>query len=156
MRVRPVVSTAPIAITRIVEGLRLRLPDIQVVDGPPRPPEVAAPDILCIGFTGIEDEPVVENSREKPGIATAPDRESYHIVCLASSWQGLDTDMEEVRATAYGLVDEVADYLADDHTLGGAVSRTRILSEALAQVQTNMGAVATVRFLIQIDAFTRR
>ncbi|MBX6382164.1 MAG: hypothetical protein IRZ07_04190 [Microbispora sp.] len=123
-----------------------------MVDGQPLDTD---PDIVCIGFTGEPGEAAVEATRSRQQGATDPDRESYDITCLASSWQGHQSDPKTVRDRAYELVDRVAGELAADQTLGGVVMTARVSTEAFAQEQTSRGAVATVRFVVHIEAFTR-
>lgn len=130
--------------------------DVQVTDGAPVPPMDAAPNILCIGFTGTVEEPVAENTRTIQQLASSPDRESYDLVCIASSWFGNNTNMQAVRTKAYGIVNALADSLSRDATLGGLVMQVRVGSDSLAQSQTTKGAVATVRFNIHVEAFARR
>lgn len=148
-------TTIPQCIDYIYLRMYQSLSDVHVTDGQPPPPEDAEPLLLCIGFTGQLGEPSVENSRNRQQADTKPDRETYEVTCIASAWLGSDTSAKQVRDAAFGIVNSVGDFLAKDQTLGGLVMRSRLLTDALAQEQTTMGAVATVRFVIQIDAFTR-
>jgi len=149
------VSTIPLVLDYLVSRCTSNMPNVKVTDGQPKPPEDAEPDLLCIGFTGTLGEPAVENSRSKQQAATSPDRETYEVTCLASSWKGNETDASDVRDAAFEILYQVARIVAQDQTLGGLVMRARILTDLLAQEQTTMGAVATIRFVLQIDAFTR-
>ncbi|MFD0902335.1 hypothetical protein [Actinomadura sediminis] len=145
-------STVPAALDALVGGLRTTLPDVQVVDGPPL---TTNPDVICVGFSGVPGEPAVESTRTREQLAREPDRESYDIACLASSWSGA-TDPKPVRDRAYELLDAVAARLGADPTLGGAVMSTRVSAESLIPEQTDQGAVATVTFTVHVDAFARR
>lgn len=148
-------STIPHVLSELLTRFTQRISDVKVTDGVPKPPEDIEPDLLCIGFTGEHGEPSVEDTRTSSEISRTPERESYDITCLASSWRGNNTDAELVRNSAFAIVDKVASELANDHTLGGLVLLARMRTSSLAQEQTNMGAVATIRFVIHIDAFTR-
>ncbi len=149
------ISTVPAVLDYLYDMCSLGLPELMVTDGMPKPPKDAEPNILCIGFTGIPGEPVVENNRELRQLASKPSSEEYGVICLASSWRRHDTDTKKVRAIAYGIIDSVNELLVNDHTLGGLVMRAMINSEQYAQEQTSMGVVATVRFTIYINAVTR-
>jgi len=148
-----VISTVPACLDALVALARRALPGVQVVDGQPLDTD---PDIVCIGFTGEPGEAGVEVTRTRQQASITPDRESYDITCLASSWRGHQVDPKVVRDRTYELVDRIAAELAADPTLGGVALTTRISTDALAQEQTTRGAVAVVRFTIHVEAFTRR
>lgn len=152
-------TTIPAVMTYLFERLGQRLnsdisPEMLVTYGHPAPPMDATPDILCLGFTGIPGEPVIENVRQRQQAATSPDRETYELTCLASSYRGNETDLKVVTDSAFAIVDSVTAFLAQDHTMGGLVMRSRVMTDAVAPEQTEEGAIATIRFVIQIDAFT--
>lgn len=148
-------SSIPFVLPELVARFSRILPDVKVTDGRPKPPEDSEPDILCIGFTGEPGEPAVENTRTNEQLARDPDRESYDVTCIASSWRGNNTDAELVRNHVFGILNVISEELAKDHTLGGLVMLIRMHTDALAQEQTKMGAVATARFVLHVDAFTR-
>lgn len=148
-------STVPLVLAELVDRFTKRLTHVSVSDGQVLPPRDVEPLILCIGFSGDPGEPVVENTRTIAQMTTDPKRESYGITCLASSWRGNEPDAQKVRDEAYGILDEVSEELARDHTLGGLVMMSRLHTDSFSQAQTNMGAVATIRFVIHIDAMTR-
>jgi len=145
------VSTVPQALDRLVALGALALPDTDIIDGQPI---VTDGDFVAIGFTGLQGEEAVEAARTTEQMGAQPDREIYDITCLASSWSG-DGDPKAVRDQAYVLVDAFATALKGDRTLGGLAMRARLSTVALAQEQTEMGALATVRFIVRVDAFTR-
>lgn len=151
-----VVSTIPSVIDYLYQVSSTKLTDVLVTDGAPRPPEDQEPDLLCLAFTGQIGEPAVENTRFRQQAATAPDRETYEITCVSSSWRGHDNDAKTVRDAAYAIINKLGELLAMDQTLGGLVMRTRLMTDLAAQEQTDKGAVCTIRFVIQVDAFTRR
>lgn len=144
------VSTAPAVLDALVAGLTTAVPDVQVTDGQPI---VTADDVICVGFGG-EGEPAVESTRTREQLTLEPDRESYDITCLASSWTGA-TAVRPVRARAYELLEAVAAYLLANPRVGGVLS-ARLSAERLIQEQTENGAAATVQFTVHVDAFVPR
>lgn len=126
---------------------------VQVLDGPPV--TTTEDDVVAIGFTGSPGEAAIESTRTREQLTTDPDRESFEVTCLASSWRG-DDDMKQVRDRVYRFIDLIADELQEDQTLGGVAARTQIRSESVALEQTSQGPVATVLFIIGVDAFTKR
>lgn len=149
----PTVSTIPACLDALMATARRALPGVQVTDG--QPYEDIADDLVMIAFTGEPGEQAVTSSRSQQQATTAPDRESYDVTCLAAAWGGHGDDPRPVRLMAYGFVDAIAAGLAKDGTLGGVVGRSRISTEAFAQVQTDHGAAAVVRFTVHVEAFTR-
>jgi hypothetical protein len=149
------VSTIPAVIDAIVALAQsvFSTTDVQVLDG--GPVKSTDPNVVAIGFTGIQGEVAVESTRTRQQLTTDPDRESYEITCLASSWLGHEADPKEPRDYAYGIVNALAEALAENSRLGGLVMRANIRTEAFAPEQTSEGAVATVRFVIGVDAYTR-
>ncbi|HUR74452.1 MAG TPA: hypothetical protein VMZ00_09250 [Sporichthya sp.] len=153
MRMQPTVSTVPACLDALVAAAGRALPGVQVFDG--QPSKDIDDDLVLIGFTGEPGEAAVTSTRVQQQAATAPDRESYDVTCLASSWHGHDDDPASVRNRAYELVNLLAAELASDPTLGGTVGRSRISTNAFAQAQTERGATAVVRFVVHVEAFTR-
>jgi hypothetical protein len=145
------VSTVPQALDRLVALAAFALPDADVIDGQPI---VTDGDFVAIAFTGLQGEEAVEAVQTTEQMGAQPDREVYDITCLASSWSG-DGDPKVVRDQAYVLVGAFANALKADRTLGGLALRARLSTVALAQEQTEQGALATVRFIVRVDAFTR-
>lgn len=148
-------SLVPDVLDYLVERLTDQLPNVLVTDGTPKPPQDQEPDLLCIGFTGELGEPAIENVRYRQQLTTSPDRETFEISNIASSWYGNDTDVKAVRDGAYNILNGVNDFLMKDQTLGQRVMRSRLMTDVVSQEQTQKGAVVTIRFVIQIDAFTR-
>jgi hypothetical protein len=144
-------STVPVAIDRLVAMATLALPGTDIIDGQPI---VTEGDFVAIAFTGIPGEEAVEATQTTEQMGARPDREIYDVTCLSSSWSG-GGDPKAVRDQAYALVDAFANALKSDRTLGGLAMRARLSTVALAQEQTEMGALATVRFIVRVDAFTR-
>jgi hypothetical protein len=150
----PTVSTVPACLDVLVAAAGRALPGVQVVDG--QPYEDIDDDLVMIGFTGEPGEVAVAVNRSQQQAATAPDRESYDVTCLAAAWGGDGENPAPVRNRAYGFVNALAAELASDPTLGGVVGRSRISTDAFAQAQTTKGATAVVRFVVHIEAFTGR
>jgi len=146
------VSTVPAVLDAIVAAVRAALPGVEVWDG--QPVKQTEDDVICIAFTGEPDEAAVNSTISLEQMARDPARESYNITCLTSSWKG-EADPKAVRDRAYELVDGVATALATDQTLAGLVMRAMLSTQAFAQAQTDRGAVATVQFVIHVDAYTR-
>jgi hypothetical protein len=147
------VSTASAVLDSLVTRVAAALPEVRVLDGGPL--RDFKDDGLAIGYTPQFGDDVVSDTRTRDQMESSPDAERYDITNLAWSWHGSNTDQKAVRDRAYELVDAVAAELARDQTLGGLVMRAWVSSTALAQEQTNRGAVATVRFVISVYAFTR-
>jgi hypothetical protein len=125
----------------------------QVLDG--GPVKNTEPNVIAVGFTGAPGEIAVEDTRTREQYTTQPDREQYEITCLVSAWHGHETDPKSPRDAVYSVVDRLADALALDQTLDGLVARIRLRTDAYAPEQTSMGAVATVRFILIVDAYGR-
>lgn len=146
------VSTVPACLDALVAAGKRALPDVQVVDG--QPVEDIAGDLVCIGYAGDAEESVVESTRTREQVSIDPDKEEYEVTCAAWSWKGQESDPKAVRDGVYALVNALAADLAEDPTLGGVVARARLATESFAQGQTDRGAVAGVRFVIAVDAWT--
>ncbi|MEU8279561.1 hypothetical protein ACFYOK_29405 [Microbispora bryophytorum] len=147
------VSTVPAVLDAVLAAVRRALPDVEVWDG--QPVKGTEDDVIMIGFTGDPEEAAVTSTITREQMARDPDREAYNITCLASSWQGQQEDAKAVRDRAYELVDGVAGALATDQTLAELVMRAMLSTAAFAQAQTDRGAVATVQFVIHVDAYSR-
>lgn len=157
------ISTVPAVLAALVSITRTAMEEIEVpaghapvtvFDGHPDrdPPD----DCVIIGFTGDPREAAVEDTRSVEEITRERDRERYEITNLATSWLGQDQNLQEVRERAFSFVDAVARELARDQTLGGMCMRARISVAALAQMQTNEGATATIMWTVAVDAFSGR
>lgn len=148
------VSTVPAVLDELVARTRLVLPEVQVLDGGPH--RDTEPDVVCIGFRVPAGAAAVEDTRTREQLAASPDRERYEITCLASSWRGSEHDAKAVRDRVYEMLDVIAAELERDQRLGGLVNRARLSTVAFAPEQTTKGAVATVSFVVDVDAFSRR
>jgi hypothetical protein len=148
-----VTSTVPAVLERLVALARAALPDVEIWDG--QPVRDVADEVLLIGFNGEPGEESVIDTRARQGLSPDPDRENYEITCLASSWKGRVDDMQPVRERAYELVDAFNLELMRDPRLGDRVLSSRVSAVGMTQMQTEDGAVATVRFVVIVSAFTR-
>lgn len=154
------VSTVPAVVDRLVSLTRDALATsgldgkpVQVLFGPNV--TTTDDDVVAIAFTGNPGEAAIESTRTREQLTADPDRESYEIICLASSWRG-DDDMKQVLDRAYEFINEIADALQENPLLDGLVARISIRSDSVALEQTSQGPVATVQFIIGVDAFTKR
>lgn len=147
------ISTVPAALAALVAIARDVLEEsVGVFDG--QPDRDVPDECVVVGFTGDPLAAAVEDTRSVEEITRAVDRERYEITSLSTSWLGEDASMEEVRGRAYGFIDLIAARVAQDHTMGGVVGKSRVGTTALAQMQTETGAVATVMWTLSVDAFT--
>jgi hypothetical protein len=145
-------STIPAALDALVAAARRALPGVQVADG--QPAEDIADDLMAIGYASDPEEPVVESTLTQEQATRDPDHESYEVSCEAWSWQGHEVDATPVRDRVFAMFSALAAELADDPTLGGVVGQARLSTQAFAQGQSSMGAVAGCRFTVAVDAWT--
>ena len=149
-------STVPAALTALVQVVRsspalaaLTNGDaaVRVEDGPwlDRPSES---DVIVIGWTPDEGQAVELTHTYDMGSG----RESYDVVCLASSFSG-DTDLAVRRARTDELVEAVRTELQADPTLGGVVTHAEITSQSWDQYQTSNGCEVPVQFTVHVEAF---
>ncbi|MEV4059724.1 hypothetical protein [Nonomuraea dietziae] len=144
------ISTVPAVLDALVASWSAALPDAQVVDGQPLRVDR---DIVCVGFTGDPGDVAVESTRTREQVAVDPDHEAYAITCVASSLRG-ETETKLVRDRVYAMVDTLATMLVADQSLGGVAAQTRLTTERFVQEQSTEGAVATVQFVVFVDAWT--
>jgi hypothetical protein len=149
-------STVPAFLDALMARLRDALPGVQVIDSHPGDRRDIADEVIIVGFTGTPGEAAVLDTRTIEQVTRDPDRESYDVTSIASVSTGdADDDaVKRVRERTYQLVDAVAELLAADQTLGGAVMAARVSADELAQAITDGGAYAAVRFTVHVDAYT--
>ncbi|MGP4092930.1 hypothetical protein [Nonomuraea sp. KM90] len=150
-------STIPAALDALVALAERAWPeDVMILDGPPTVD--VEPDVIAIGYSGTPSEPDVRNTLAQEQLTMEPDRESYDVMCMASAWRG-DAhrggrpDTRTVRERALELIAGFRAELARDDRLGGAVMLARMSTLDMMTDQTKAGPVATVRFVVHIDAF---
>ena len=144
------ISTVPAVLDALAARWTAALPDVQVSDGQPVSTDH---DLIVVGFHDVPGEPSVTSTRTREQLAAQPDRESYDVSCIASTFTG-GTEFKPIRDRVYELVNAAATDLAEDDSLGGLVMQARVTADDLIQEQTEAGAVATVRFTVHVDAFT--
>ncbi|PZG53129.1 hypothetical protein C1I98_06115 [Spongiactinospora gelatinilytica] len=160
----PTVSTVPACLRALVAAAERAVPPrvvrgrevpVTVVLGQPNVGQMDSDEMVLIAFTGEPGDAAVTSTRTQRQATPAPDRESYDVTCLATSWHGHDDEPLPVLDRTYEMVNALAAELAADGTLGGVVGRTRISTDQLVQVQTDHGATAVLRFTVHVEAFTR-
>lgn len=141
-------TSIPAAIANLVTGLRAwpALSGVTIYDGPPAR-ATGRKDYLCIGYT--PDTDTIEFDREWASLGALKQEEDFALPCSAMVWSG-STDMSVRRNRAFALLDEVAAFLATDRTLGGVLRLAAINGRgSLGQAQTQSGAAADLRFVIE-------
>lgn len=111
--------------------------------------------LLCVGWTGGDDETSVEGTVALEGLAASPDREQITIRCAAAVLVGT-TDAPAARRAAYELMAVAGDVIARDRTLGLPGLRASVGTHQMTWNQTKNGAQATVVFEVNTDGFTGR
>lgn len=146
-------STIPTAMTNLVAALQGA--ELPALDGP-TVSDADATDFVVVGFNGADDVTAVEAVSALEGLEVAPTRERYTIRCAVMCSDGETSALPATRARAYDLLDQVSTVLATDPTLGGAVMVASLADHTLEQQQDASGALATIRFGVQVDAYTSR
>lgn len=111
--------------------------------------------VLCVGWTGGDDETSVEGTVQQEGLARSPDREQITVRCAAAVLVGT-TDATSARRAAYELMAVAGDVIAVDRTLGLTGLRASIGTHQMTWNQTKNGVQATVVFEVTTDGYTRR
>lgn len=143
-------TTVPAAIDGLLGLLRASpaLTGVRLDDGPwlQRPSE---PDVIVVGW--LPDElPTVAWVDEIAGLDS--EGESYDLQGLASAWNG-DSVMRVARDRADVLIEAVRAEVRGDPTLGGAVSKARLVTADMAQYQTGQGCEVAMTYAIRIQVF---
>lgn len=147
-------TKAPAAIDALVAAVAAS-PDLVGVgleDGP-RVVANGANSVISIGFVDENQDIAVTGNSMHEGLAVSPTREAFVIRCAASVLNGAG-DIAAARREAYRLVGVFGQIISANKTLGGLVLSTVITSASLHQDQTENGAMATVDFDVQCDAFS--
>jgi hypothetical protein len=145
-------STIPDVLDALLAKATAALPaTVQVIDGQPITTEG---DFMAIGYTGVPGDEAVVSVRTREQLTAMPDRETYDVTCIASTWQG-DDDPRAVRVRLFDQIGALAAELAADPKLGGLVLRARLSLLSYAPEQTEDGTQANARFAINVDAFAR-
>lgn len=151
-------STTPVVIEALVTALRgaPELTGVKVYDGPTLSGS-SAKEALNVGTSPSPDVDAAtsaEGQESREGLAVDRTREQYTIHCGVSVLNG-SSNAPAARRRVFELLAAVGAALAADPTLGRTVLQVQIGTWTLAQQQGQTGAVATIAFGIDVDAFTR-
>lgn len=142
-------STIPAALDNLIALCRAntQLKAITIVDG--QPTTDLPGNYLLIGFAD-ELGASVSGSQVPASLGNLRRQESYQINCEVSCWTG-SAVMKTVRDSAFSILGHVEDVVRTNATLGDTV----IFSDfgqrmEFEQVQTQQGAVATIKFDITV------
>ena len=152
--------SAPLAIAALIRALNLSpaLAGVEVRDGP-QITNAAALEVVVVGYQGAEDDAVADGTVLPEGLSGGrPDRESYSVHCAVSVLAGDDpsTAVATARNRACVLLAAVGDAITADRTLGRTVLRASPGSWAMRADETTAGMVTTIKFDVNIDAYTTR
>lgn len=150
-------SSVPAALDAILALATAALPDIPVLDGPPR---VKLPrDVVCVGYDG-SDETAGQGADVTITHSTMGPRrqEEYDVPVFVLCWRagagpgGQDFSAKPARDAAYSIVDALYDAVRTDHTLGGTVLDARMSTATLQQAQLPEAVSAAVLCNVHIRA----
>lgn len=149
-------SSTPDALDALVAAFRAApgLAGVEVFDGPVVT-DSGQQEAVTVGLGDQEDPTAVEGQNAREGLAAAPDREQYTIRCAVIVRDG-GGNIAPARRRAYELLGEIGGVLAADQRLGNTVMIAQLGSWSLAQEQDAKGALVTLAFNVDVDAFTRR
>ena len=142
-------STIPAALDGILAGLRgaAALTGITIFDGQPTTDD--DPDFIAIGF-GDDISPAVSGKQEPAALGNLRRSETYDINCEVSSWLG-DSVTKTVRDRAFTNLAAIENVIRNDGTLAAAVTFGDFGGNIqVLQVQTNQGAVCSIRFTLSV------
>lgn len=139
-------TTVHTVIKRLVEILRPRLPDIQVLDGPSLNGDYKAV-CLMIGWSD-PDRPTATVGRQAPMGIRSNDSESWSIQCLVSAVDGSTNDQacELARGKAADAFTAVCDFITSDVTVQGICGVVTVGDQEWWQAPTANGIEAVVLF----------
>lgn len=110
-------------------------------------------EAVFVGYAGDDDAIVAEGSFRRDGLAVDPSREQYSIRCSIGVLNGANSTAN-ARARTYELFAVVGKSLAADKTLGGVVLSASLGDWSFSVPETDAGAVSTLTFNVEIDAYT--
>jgi hypothetical protein len=159
-------STVPAAITGLIAVFKAApaLEGVAIHDGP-NVSESKALEAIAVGFTGEHlsrtgaypeiAQPVAEVTASLDGqLSLMSVREQYPLRCMVAVMNGAK-NIAAARTRAYELLSACGAAVAADKKLGGAVALAMLGSHTLSQQQMQRGAVATIVFEVNCDAWTR-
>ena len=107
------------------------------------------PDFIAIGYTD-SGAACVSGAQHAVSLGNLRRDEIYAVQCLISSWTG-GISMKSVRDRAFTLMAGVEAAIRGDATLQAAVAVAQFGQTIdYDQTQTDQGAVATIRFTIDV------
>jgi len=140
------------------------LEGVDVYDGP-AVSNSKATAALSVGFAGERmnrtgaypetEQPAVSVTSAPAGLGGGDLAEQYLVQNMLAVLDG-GKDIVAARQRAYDLLGAAGDAVAADKTLSGAVAWARPGGHSLTQEQTPRGAVITIVFEVEIEAFTIR
>jgi hypothetical protein len=148
-------STVPAAIDGLVTSLRAQDTLVGIVHDGPELRDNTRGEVVFVGYTGDEDETAADGSVTRDGLVTDPNRERYSVRCAVMVVNG-SSNVAAARNRAYELLAACGDAVTGDQTLAGSVMAARLGDWTFSIGQTDMGAVATITFDVQVDTFTSR
>jgi hypothetical protein len=145
-------STAPAAMTAIGTACQAAITDAKV-----EAPGLVVTDetfaaVITIGYQD-EDTRAVEGTFVPEGYAALPDREAYRINNLISAHNG-DGDFAAAQTQAFTVLGEVGGVLAANQRIGATLKAHLGDWNLTLLATTDQGAIAELRFAIDVDAFT--
>lgn len=146
-------STAPGAIDALVSLSTTAVAPTTVFDGPV-PGNSGLQEAVTIGFEDEDIPAVVEADVNLEGLGGARDREQYAITCKVEVARGTG-NVAAARTRAYELLGTLGAALKANQGLGGVVHRAWVGAHVLRQMQDTRGAVAEIRFTVDVDTYTR-
>jgi hypothetical protein len=129
-------------------------PGVWVSDGPVLG-DVAALQSIAVGFDGGDGKAVSGQVRQD-GWASGPGAEAYTVHCAVTALNGdpASTVAADTRNAALDLYDNCCNALSADPTLGQTVMRALPADFEVTQLADTDGSACTIRFGVQIEAFT--
>ena len=139
-------TTVDAVIKRLVEILRPRLPDVQVLDGPSLSGDYKAV-CLMIGWSD-PDRPTATVNRQAPEGIRSNDSESWSLQCLVSAVDGSTNDEAcgRARAKAADVFTAVYDFVTSDVTVQHTCGVVTVGDQEWWQAPTAKGIEVAILF----------
>lgn len=143
------VSALPGFLTAVVASLVAApaLSGVQVVDGPPVE-STTAREVVAVGISTVDVS--VESNLTDAGLGSR--RDGIDVPCMVRVWSG-DAALPPLRDRAFALLAAVEAVLAADRTVGGTVTRARVMSLVYNPIRGPEGTAVELEFPIRVDAF---
>lgn len=147
-------SAIPAAIDALIASLSAALPDVLVVDGMETSDD-KAPMVLFVGLSdpdGTGPESAASSTQKWANLGRNTRDEKLTINLVAVAWNG-DRKQKMARDDVFGMVDQIADLIQTDPTLGGSVLVVTDVSNIdLRQVEDSAGIGAYLPLSITCTA----